>query len=305
MKRDRRLIDSGRGTQASVAGAGGLAAAVVGVAILGGMFAGANPDPGRPLEVLYITGGCCHDYDGQKQAIIDGLTSRARMNVTVVHEGGTSTNHRISIYEKPGWSKGYDVVFHNECFADVKDPDFVRGIVREHEEGGVPAVMMHCAMHCYRAGIDDWFRLCGITSPAHGKHYPFAVHVLGDHPIVRGLRQQWDLPKEELYYCDKVWPAAEPLAEAMSQERESMQTVVWTNESGKARVFGTTLGHYTETVELPEFLDLITRGTLWAAGKLQDDGSPTADVVLPAAVAIPAETAGGLSLPAETAGGAP
>ena len=273
-----------RSTQASVAGAGGLAAAVVGVAILGGMFAGASPEPGRPLEVLYITGGCCHDYDGQKKAIIEGLTSRARMNVTVVHEGGTSTDHRISIYEKPGWSEGYDVVFHNECFADVKDPDFVRAIVREHEERGVPAVMMHCAMHCYRAGIDDWFRLCGITSPGHGKHYPFAVHVLGDHPIVRGLRPQWDLPQEELYYCDRVWPAAEPLAEALSRERESMQTVVWTNESGTARVFGTTLGHYTETVELPEFLDLITRGTLWAAGKLQEDGTPTPDVTLSADV---------------------
>jgi type 1 glutamine amidotransferase len=269
-----------RGGQASVAAAGGLSAVVVGMAIFGGLFAGPAPEAGRPLEVLYITGGCCHDYDGQKRVIVEGLASRARINVTVVHEGGTSTDHRISIYETPGWSKGYDVVFHNECFANVTDPDFVRSIVREHEEGGVPAVMMHCAMHCYRAGIDDWFRLCGITSPAHGKHYPFAVQVLGDHPIVRGLPPTWELPKEELYYCDRVWPAAEPLAEAMSRERESMQTVVWTNEAGKARVFGTTLGHYTDTVALPEFLDLITRGTLWAAGKLEDDGSPTPDVRL-------------------------
>lgn len=257
-----------------------------------------RPAVAKPLEVLYITGGCCHDYDGQKRVIAQGLAARANVNVTVVHEGGTSTDHRVSIYEKPGWSKGYDVVFHNECFAHVKDPAFVKSIVAEHEENGVPAVMMHCAMHCYRAGTDDWFRLCGITSPAHGKHYPYTVNVIAGHPVVRGLPKEWNLPQEELYYCDKVWPAATPLAEGMSEERKAMQTVVWTNESGKARVFGTTIGHYTETVRLPEFLDLITRGTLWAAGKLQDDGTPTPDVALaPGAAAAASGWAASVALP--------
>jgi type 1 glutamine amidotransferase len=50
--------------------------------------------------------------------------------------------------------------------------------------------------------------------------------------------------------------------------------VVWTNQFGKARVFGTTIGHYPETVREPAFLDLMTRGVLWAAGKLDDDGTP-------------------------------
>ena len=36
-------------------------------------------EAGKPLEVLYITGGCCHDYDGQKKVISEGLSSRARM----------------------------------------------------------------------------------------------------------------------------------------------------------------------------------------------------------------------------------
>ena len=71
-------------------------------------------DAAKPLEVLYVTGGCCHDYEGQKKVIADGMAQRARVKVTVVHEGGASTDHKVSIYSKPDWAKGYDVVFHNE-----------------------------------------------------------------------------------------------------------------------------------------------------------------------------------------------
>ena len=73
-----------------------------------------------------------------------------------------------------GRSKGYDVVFHNECFADVKDPAFLREIVAEHEQG-TPAVLMHCAMHCYRAGTDEWFRFCDVTSSRRSVRQPSGV----------------------------------------------------------------------------------------------------------------------------------
>jgi type 1 glutamine amidotransferase len=256
---------------------------------------------GKPLEVLYITGGCCHDYEGQKAVITKGLAARARINTTVIHEGGSSTDHRVSIYSKPDWSKGYDVVFHNECFANVKDPEFLKLVVAEHEKG-TPAVMMHCAMHCYRAGNDDWFKLCGIKSPGHGAHYEYTANIVSDHPIVKGLPKAWNLPKEEMYYCDKLFETAKPLAEAMSRERKSMQTVAWTNEYGqrKTRVFGTTIGHYTQTAELPEFLDLVAKGTLWAAGKLKDDGAPAPEVALsPGEAAAATDWAHGVKLPSE------
>jgi len=254
-------------------------------------------EAGKPLEVLYITGGCCHDYEGQKKVITQGLAQRARINCTVIHEGGSSTDHKVSIYSKPDWAKGYDVVFHNECFAGVKDPEFLKLILAEHRKG-VPAVLMHCAMHCYRIGNDDWFEFCGIKSPGHGAHYDYTANLVTDHPILKGLPKEWKLPKEEMYYCDKLFPSAKPLAEAMSRERKSNQTIIWTNDYGKTRVFGTTIGHYTHTVEMPEFLDLLARGTLWAAGKLQDDGTPVADLkVSPGEAAVAKDWAGGVTLP--------
>ncbi len=250
-----------------------LAAAMV----AGGAFA---EEAAKPLQVLYVTGGCCHDYEAQKAIISKGLESRARIKVTVVHEGGDSKDHKVSIYTKPDWSKGYDVVFHNECWGDQQDPAFVSSIVAEHAKG-TPAVMMHCAMHTFRkVAHDDWRKLCGVTSLKHDKHYAYTAKVVAEHPVVRGLPKEWQLPKDELYFIDKLWPTATSLAEGMSVERQAMQSVIWVNQYEKARVFGTTIGHYNETVELPAFLDLVTRGTLWAAGKLQDDGTPAAGLAL-------------------------
>jgi type 1 glutamine amidotransferase len=272
---------------------------LIAVVVTGFGLAAGAAEAAKPLEVLYVTGGCCHDYEGQKQVIVEGLEARANVKVTVVHEGGSSTDHKVSIYTKPDWAKGYDVVFHNECFAHVKDPAFVKGILAEHAKG-VPAVLMHCAMHCYRTGTDDWFEFCGIKSPGHGAHYDYTANLVAEHPIVNGLPKEWKLPKDELYFCDKLFPTAKPLAEAMSRERESNQTVIWTNDYRGTRVFGTTIGHYTETVKLPEFLDLVSRGTLWAAGKLQDDGTPAAGygvAAAPVSAATGSDWAAGVALP--------
>ena len=51
---------------------------------------------------------------------------------------------------------------------------------------------------------------------------------------------------------------------------------MWVNQYGKGRVFGTTVGHHNETMAEPTYLDLVTRGLLWACGKLGEDGKPLA-----------------------------
>ena len=52
--------------------------------------------------------------------------------------------------------------------------------------------------------------------------------------------------------------------------------VVWVNSYGpkKTRVFSTTIGHNNETVADPRYLELVTRGLLWATGHLEEDGMP-------------------------------
>ena len=127
----------------------------------------ADPASPKPLRALLVTGGCCHDYDAQKEIISKGLSQRAHIDVTVVRQGGGTTDSKIPLYESKDWSKGFDVVIHDECFADVKDRAWVDNILKPHREG-LPGVVIHCAMHCYRDGRDDWFQFCGVTSRKHG-----------------------------------------------------------------------------------------------------------------------------------------
>ncbi len=224
-------------------------------------------DQVKPLKVLLITGGCCHDYAKQKDILKEGIEARAHAVVDIVYSADRSTKARFDIYEKSDWAKGYDVVIHDECSADVKEMPYVRNILKAHQEG-VPAVNLHCAMHCYRTGTDDWFEFVGIHSTRHGRQEPIEVtYVDKEHPIAKGL-EDWTTINEELYNNLRVFDTAHALARGKQGKDEYV--VTWVNQYGKTRVFNTTLGHNNETVADGRYLDLVTRGLLWSCDKLNE-----------------------------------
>ncbi|HEY2154083.1 MAG TPA: ThuA domain-containing protein, partial [Isosphaeraceae bacterium] len=168
--------------------------------------------PPKPLKVLLVCGGCCHDYTKQKDLIARGLAERAHIEVTAVQQGGTATNSKIPLYSTDDWYKGYDLVIHDECFSDVKEPPYTARILAPHK-AGLPAVVLHCAMHSYRDGTDEWFKFLGVTSRRHGAGYPHEVlNVDPQHPVMAKFGPAWANPAGELYWIEKVWPTAHPLA---------------------------------------------------------------------------------------------
>src|SRR5512133_2668836 len=145
----------------------------------------------EPLKVLYVTGGCCHDYNRQKDIIPAGIKARANAEFTVVHAGGSGTRFQgitNSLYQKADWAKGYDAVIHNECFADDQDLAYIERVLKPHREG-VGAIVMHCTMHTFRALKTDQFRgFLGVASFGHGPQHPLDVMVVkGDHPVMSGF----------------------------------------------------------------------------------------------------------------------
>ncbi len=221
----------------------------------------------RPIQALLVTGGCCHDYDRQKLILTRGISARANVRWTVVHQGGTTTDTKIPLYDDPNWADGFDIVVHNECFSGVTDKEFVDRILKPHREG-LPAILIHCAMHCYRVGDDRWFEFCGVQSPGHGPHYAYTINnQKPDHPIMAGFGERFVVPKGELYHAAKVFDTATPLAIANRQDNSEPQVCVWTNDYHGTRVFATTVGHYNETMVEPTYLDMMTRGLLWAVGR--------------------------------------
>lgn len=229
----------------------------------------------RPIKALLVTGGCCHDYAAQKKIIPDGVSARANVEWTIVHEG-EDREHRISIYEHADWAKGYDVVVHNECFGHVRDVAFVERIVAPHK-AGVPAVMLHCSSHSYRmAETDEWRKLIGIKSMSHERRADLTVkRVAGvKHPVMVGFPDVWPNPQDECYKNEFVWPNVVPLATVYGVETKQDHVVIWLNTYEQARVFTTTLGHTNATMQSEVYLNLVARGLLWACRKLNDDGTP-------------------------------
>jgi uncharacterized protein len=230
----------------------------------------------KPLKALMVCGGCCHDYENQKKIVSDFIAARANVVFDIVHEGGTTREHKVSVYQKPDFWKGYDVIIHNECFGQVDDVAFVENIANAHLVHGVPAVMLHCSTHSYRAAkTEAWHETLGMTSTYHEKNRDLNVRTVGkDHPIMIGVPEKWIDPKDELYVAEKFWPSATPLAVAYGEDTKKDHPVIWLNNAGKARVFATTLGHNNSTMQNAVYQEVVTRGLLWAVGKLGPDGNP-------------------------------
>lgn len=245
-----------------------------------------RPEPSRPIQALLVTGGCCHDYERQKLILTRGISARASVRWTVVHQGGSTTNTPIPLYNDPNWADGFDVVVHNECFSDVKDLEFVDRILQPHRDG-TPTILIHCAMHCYRTGDNRWFEFVGMQSPGHGPHYSYtADNVKSGHPIMQDFGPTFVAPKGELYHSMKVFDTATPLAQANRQSDGLPQVCVWTNDYNRGnkergtKVFGCTIGHYNETMAEPKYLDMMARAVLWATDRdVAEEFTPSTEAI--------------------------
>lgn len=236
----------------------------------------------KPLKALLITGGCCHDYAAQKDILKKGIESRANVIVDQIHTDNSTVSPDLPIYGLPEYAKGYDIVIHDECAAGISNDEIVKGVLAPHK-AGTPAVNLHCAMHSYRIGefrkpveetgtpTSQWFEFLGIQSTSHGPNKPISiVYVDKTHPITKPL-EDWVTKNEELYNAIKIFPTAHALA---TGEQEGKKAVItWTNDYKGTRVFNTTIGHFNETVGDPRYLELITRGLLWACGKIDENGN--------------------------------
>jgi type 1 glutamine amidotransferase len=237
-----------------------------------------------PLRGLLVIGGCCHDYAKQKDILTKGLSERANVSWTVAYDPDKGTKHLNPIYGTDDWAKGYDIVVHDECTADVKDAKIVERILKPHRDG-VPALVIHCGMHCYRTEgfpkSTPWFDFTGLATTGHGPQAPIEItYPDKESPVTKGL-SPWTTVNEELYNNSngKLLETAKEVArgkQTVTDKKKntsytSEAVVAWTNTyNGKTKVFGTTLGHNNDTVADAKYLDLLANGLLWATGKADD-----------------------------------
>ena len=232
-------------------------------------------EPPKPIRALLVLGGCCHDYARQKDILTRGISQRAHVEWTIAYDPTRRTRHKNPVYDNPDWAKGFDVIVHDECSARSRHGR-IDTILKPHKDG-LPGVVLHCAMHCYRTEgwnrkiATPWMQFTGLDL--------HRARTAGAH---RGQLCRWREPDHQAA-CrldDRQRGAlqqrrrqarADGARLARGKQGRAESIVAWTNTyNGKTRVFGTTLGHNNATVADPRYLDLVTRGLLWAVDKLDD-----------------------------------
>ena len=84
--------------------------------------------PGQPrINALVVSGGGCHDYALQAKVLVDAV-SRAAAGGLDGRDSRAGAGRRGDkpISGNPNWSKGFDIVVHNQCFADMTDEALIQ-----------------------------------------------------------------------------------------------------------------------------------------------------------------------------------
>jgi len=216
----------------------------------------------RPVQALLFTGGCCHDYTRQIPLLTSNINRQTPVNFDVAWTMDPLTN--------ADFAKGHDVIIYDLCFdnADSLQLDNALHTLRE----GKPAVILHCGVHAFRHSekVHEWENAIGMRSKVHDPYQPFGTQKLDlNNLIVKEFPDSWHTKGDELYQTIELISDSHPLLKAKSPRDGREHTVCWTHVYGKGRVFATTLGHDMRTIEDPDYQRLVTRGLLWACGRLQ------------------------------------
>jgi type 1 glutamine amidotransferase len=244
------------------------------------LIAADQPAAVKPLKILLIMGGGYHDYAKQAPFLTEKLSELANVQIDII-SGGKDSHSVPQIFSDPTFGEGYDAIIYDLCYAvDNKpvDPKTYEKIF-DITKAGKPAILLHCAMHCFRPA-KDWAEFAGMRTNHHERFGPFEVRPADEkNPITKGWPADWKTAGDEQYVTEEVYPDTVKLliSTGVGEVKTHPENVVaWEHNFGKGRVFGSTLGHDMKTIADPHYLQLIANGMLWACDKLNEDGTPKA-----------------------------
>jgi hypothetical protein len=241
------------------------------------------------LKVVMFVGGGFHDYKQMPKTLAKRIEELVNVDIDI--KPVATAEDMAEIFQNPNFADHYNAIIYDICFGENwKDGDYDGAL--KAAGAGKPAVFIHCSAHTYRPPRDPkapnlkereaiadakWHALVGMDSRVHDPYRPFSTEKAPgakDQPIVKNFPDDWKTAGDELYNTVKLMPTAEPLLIAKSPSSGKTHTVAWVNHYGKARIFGTTLGHDMKTGADPDYQRLLAFGLLWACDKLGSDGQP-------------------------------
>jgi type 1 glutamine amidotransferase len=201
---------------------------------------------------------------------------------------GHEPKQRADIFAPWLQSQGYEVIVSNtlDTYTDKElmqslnliVPIWTMGTITPEQEAGLlDAVRSGVGIAGWHGGMGDSFRnnteyqfMVGGQWVAHpGNIIDYEVNIIKpEDPIVAGLS---DFKMHSEQYYMHVDPSNEVLAtttfsgEYCEWIAGTVMPVVWKRRYGKGRVFYSSLGHVAKDFEVPEALEIMKRGMLWAS----------------------------------------
>jgi len=249
---------------AGPAGAGGAQAAGPG---------GARRERTGPLDVLVLSGGGYHDFDGNLQRLIEGLPVPGDTHWTFLPLGEDSQDgvsaalrrRQLETLELPGQ---HDVILaytQGELGLSPTAKDKLLAFVR----GGGGFVGLHCAADSH-PGWDEYTAMLGGRFESHPPFGEVGVQLAPDagrHPVTRGLPDRWELKDEFYHLTDLHLDDATVLMTGVSPEGGRPRPVTWAKPYGQGRVVYTILGHGPDAELDARYRRLVAQALLWAGGR--------------------------------------
>jgi len=220
------------------------------------------------IKVLLVTGDDvqpAHNWREVSQAIRDTLAASGKFDVRVCEDAG--------LLDSAAALGRYDLVFLH--LYNAKTPT-LSAEAKENLAGFVKGGKGLVVSHLSSASFKEWeefHKLCGrywvMGKSGHGPRSVFKVRVANkEHPITQGLA---DFEADDELYAKLQGDAPiNVLVTADSDWSKQTETLAFTVDYGKGRVFHETFGHDGKAIQNPSVQKLIQRGTEWAAtGKVQ------------------------------------
>ncbi len=213
-------------------------------------------------KALIFQGGWQGHEPEASADILARLLEEEAFDVKITDTLDTLRQEDLTVYDLivPNWTQG------------TIEPEQLKPLM-EAIEAGTGLAGLHGGMgDSFRMEVDYQFMVGGqwVAHPGNdGVEYQ--VHILdSDHPLTEGM-PDFTVVSEQYYM--HVDPAVHvhattrfPVAEGPYQTNgEVDMPVVWTKRWGKGKVYYCSLGHVAEIVRMPEVLDLMKKGMVWAS----------------------------------------
>jgi len=177
----------------------------------------------------------------------------------------------LDIYTNKRKMRNFDLIVPIWTMGDLSGEQW-RGL-RDAILGGANVAGWHGGMcDSFRQNTEYQFMTGGqwVVHPGGVIRYKVKVTNQKD-PITRGLKDFW--MKSEQYYMHTD-PGNEVLAtttfngkhQGMHWIKGTVMPVVWKRKYGNSRIFYTSLGHVDADFNVPEALEIVKRGMMWAMG---------------------------------------